>query len=208
MLVSAWPTIRASHDPDRLADRLLQLHLGLGVDEALGEHRLAQHLGGSAGAKLRGRHPGEGRELVDHPADVADLADDRLGATVEGVQVAGDVLAVLAAHPFGRQLDRGQRVLDLVGDAAGDVLPGGVALGGEQAGDVVEGQHQTLGRVAGARKRRRRVSAPRTTSISSSASLPVATARSPGPRPAARGRRRPAAGQRPPFRASRSRRGR
>ncbi len=39
--------------------------------------------------ELRRRHAGEGRELVDHAADVADLADDGVGAAVEGLEVAG-----------------------------------------------------------------------------------------------------------------------
>ncbi len=49
---------------------------------------------------------------------------------------------ILALQPFGRELDRRQRVLDLVGDAAGDVLPGLLALGGDELGHVVEGEHQ------------------------------------------------------------------
>ena len=75
----------------------------------------------------------------------------------------GDLLAVLAPQPLGRELDRRQRVLDLVGDAAGDVPPGGVALGGDQPGDVVEGQHQAVGAVADAQAQTARLAgrAPR-----------------------------------------------
>ncbi len=47
-----------------------------------------------------------------------------------------------------------------MGDAPRDVLPGGVALGGDQAGDVVEGQHQPLGAVAGAHAQAERLAAP------------------------------------------------
>ena len=46
---------------------------------------------------------------------------------------------VFALQPLGRKLDRGQRVLDLMGDAARHIGPGGGALGGDQIGDVVEG---------------------------------------------------------------------
>ncbi len=61
-----------------------------------------------------------------------------------------DLRAVLAPQPLGRQLDRRQRVLDFVGDAPGDVAPGGAALGGDQPGNVVERQHQAaLGRAGG-----------------------------------------------------------
>ena len=48
------------------------------------------------------------------------------------------MLAVAALQPLGRKLDRGQRILDLVGDAARHVGPGRGALGGDQVGDVVE----------------------------------------------------------------------
>jgi hypothetical protein len=62
-----------------------------GIGHALGEHRLAQQLGRVGARELRRRHAGEGRELVDHAADVAHLADDGVGAAVEGLQVAGDL---------------------------------------------------------------------------------------------------------------------
>ena len=57
----------------------------------------------------------------------------------EGLGVLLDLLQVVAPQPLGRQLDRGQRVLDLVGDAAGDIGPGRLALRRQQFGDVVEG---------------------------------------------------------------------
>ena len=55
-----------------------------------------------------------------------------------------DLLAEAALQPLGGELDRGQRVLDLVRDAAGDVRPGGAALVGQLVGDVVEGQHRAV----------------------------------------------------------------
>ena len=55
-----------------------------------------------------------------------------------------DLLAVAALQPLGGELDRGQRVLDLVGDAPGDVGPGGPALVDQLVGDVVEGQHRAV----------------------------------------------------------------
>ena len=45
---------------------------------------------------------------------------------------------VFAAQPFGRKLDRRERVLDLVRDAARHVGPGRGALRGHELGDVVE----------------------------------------------------------------------
>ena len=84
-------------------------------------------------------HAREGREFVDHAPDVADLADDRVGALLEHFAVGADLAAVFALEPFGGKLDGGQRVLDLVGDAPRDVGPGGGALGRNKVGDVVEG---------------------------------------------------------------------
>ena len=54
--------------------------------------------------------------------------------------IGRDLLAVAPLQPLGGELDRGQRVLDLVGDAAGDVGPGGAALVEQLLGDVVEGE--------------------------------------------------------------------
>src|SRR5208282_6706749 len=60
-------------------------------------------------------------------------------------RIAPDLLEILAFEPLGRQLDRGQRVLDLVRDAPGHVAPGGRALRGKQLGDVVEGDDEAFG---------------------------------------------------------------
>ena len=57
---------------------------------------------------------------------------------VEDRRVVGDHLAVFAAQALGRELDRRQRVLDLVGDAPRHVGPGRRALRGDEIGDVVE----------------------------------------------------------------------
>ncbi len=68
-----------------------------------------------------------------------DLADDRVGALVEdGSSSSVDLLAVAALDALGGKLDRRQRVLDLMGDAARDVRPGGRALRDDQVGDVVD----------------------------------------------------------------------
>ena len=98
------------------------------MDILLAEHRLG--------------HAREVGEFVDHPPEVADLADDRPGQPLEGLGVGRDFLAVAALQPLGGELDRGQRVLDLVGDPPRDVGPGGAALVAQLVGDVVEGQHR------------------------------------------------------------------
>ena len=53
-------------------------------------------------------------------------------------------LAEAALQPLGGELDRGQRILDLMRDAPGDVRPGGAPLVGQLVGDVVEGQHRAV----------------------------------------------------------------
>ena len=53
-------------------------------------------------------------------------------------RILGDRPCRIAAQALGRELDRRQRVLDLVRDAARDVGPGGGALRRDQVGDVVE----------------------------------------------------------------------
>ena len=139
------------------ADERLVRQFDLEVDVRMGdldqEHRLADRLGQVPDLERRLRHAREGRELVDHAADVADLADDRVGALVEDLAVVVDRLAELAPEPFGRKLDRRQRILDLVGDAPRHVRPGGASLGCDQVGDVVERDDVAMLAVGGALRR-------------------------------------------------------
>ncbi len=62
---------------------------------------------------------------------------------------SSDDLAEFAADAFGRKLDRRQRILDFVGDAARDVAPGRGALRGDELGDVVERDDVAVARLAG-----------------------------------------------------------
>ena len=141
MLVSAW----RDQPPVELRRHLLGFGLELDVDvriaDALQEDDLPRRIGDVLGGHHRLRHAGEARELVHHALDVVDLAHDRVGALLEHRFVLGDHLAVLALQPLGRKLDRGQRILDLVRDAARDVGPGRGALRRDQVGDVVERHH-------------------------------------------------------------------
>jgi hypothetical protein len=95
------------------------------------------------------RHPGKARELVDHSPDVVDLTHDRIRALLEDVLVLGDDLAELAADALGGKLDRGQRILDFMRDTARDVAPRRGALGGDQFGDVVQGDDIAVAGLAG-----------------------------------------------------------
>ena len=92
------------------------------------EHGLADDLAHVVHLHHRFRHAREGGELIHHAPDVGDLADNRVGALLEDITILGDDFAVFAADAFGRQLDRCERVLDLVCDPAGNVGPGGGAL--------------------------------------------------------------------------------
>ena len=128
-------------------DRLLA---DLGLEGDVGARHLPVEHGGAHDFAnvllfhLRLGRAREGGELVHHARHVADLADDGVGAAVEGLAVLDDHLAVLAADALGRKLYRRQRVLDLVGDAPRHIGPGRGALRGDQLGDVVEGQHRAV----------------------------------------------------------------
>ena len=110
--------------PDRLG-RQFVLERDVGAADAGEEQGLAHAIGEIVARQPGPRHAGEIGELVDHALDVVDLPDDRVRALVEDVLALDDVAAVAAFQPLGGELDRGQRVLDLVRDAARDVGPGG-----------------------------------------------------------------------------------
>src|SRR3546814_5013992 len=69
---------------------------------------------------------------------VVDLADHRVGEPLEGRRIALDLVAKAALESFRGELDRGQRILDLVRDAPRDVGPGGAALVEQLLGDILE----------------------------------------------------------------------
>ena len=107
--------------------------------DAQQEHDLTHGVGDVIVGNHGFGHAGEAREFVDHPLDVVDLAHDGFGALLEHGRILGNRLAVFAAQPFRRQLDRRERVFDLVSNAAGDVGPGRGTLRQHQFGDVVDG---------------------------------------------------------------------
>ena len=58
---------------------------------------------------------------------------------VNAVALLADLVEIFALQPLGGQANGGQRVLDLVRDAARDLGPGRLPLRRQQGGDVVEG---------------------------------------------------------------------
>lgn len=115
------------------------------IGHFLQEHRLAHQIDGVLLPEHRLWQAGEAGELVHHLAQVPHLADDRAGQLVEQFAVLLDLAGIAAADAFGGKLDRRQRVLDFVRDAAGNVRPGGLALVKQLAGDVLEGDHSAFG---------------------------------------------------------------
>ena len=142
--VSAWASWRRSQTIRNSPCRRLEREADRRMRDLVQEQRLARDLVDVLVAEHRLGHPREVGEFVDHPAEVADLADDRAGQPLERLLVGRDLLAEAALQPLGGELDRGQRVLDLMRDAPGDVRPGGAALVGQLVGDVVEGQHRPV----------------------------------------------------------------
>src|SRR3546814_9759932 len=70
------------------------------------------------------------------------MADDRVGAGDEGLLIARNLLEILALQAFGGELDRRQRILDLMGDTPCDIGPGRLALGREEFRYVIEGNDE------------------------------------------------------------------
>src|SRR5438309_3336957 len=70
------------------------------------------------------RHAREGGELVHQRLQLVDLLDDGARALLEHGAVGAEARGVAAAKPLRRELDRRERILDLVRDAARDFPPG------------------------------------------------------------------------------------
>src|SRR5439155_1368706 len=81
---------------------------------------------------------GLGRELVHQRLQLVDLLDDGARALVEHRAVGAEARGIAAAEPLRRELDRCERVLDLVRDAARNLPPGLHALHAQQMAHVLE----------------------------------------------------------------------
>ena len=106
--------------------------------------------------RARRGHARELRELVDQPFQRFDLADDRRGALLHQILQRRREVAELAAQPLGRQLNRRQRVLDLVRQAPRHFTPRRHLLRADQRRHVVHHQHRAVEAAVGAGDARRR----------------------------------------------------
>ena len=113
------------------------------------EYRLPHGVGDVLAFHDRFWHPREAGEFIDHSPDIVDLPHDGVGTLFEDALVFGDDLAEFTANALGRKLDRRQRVLDFVGDAARNVAPRRCPLRGDELRDVVERDNVAVARLAG-----------------------------------------------------------
>ena len=100
------------------------------------------------------RHAREARELVDEALEPVDFVDDRLGR-LEHESLLARRARQPPAKPLGGELDRRQRILDLVGDPLRDLAPRRHALGLQELGQIVEDHHAAGVLVVRTSKRRR-----------------------------------------------------
>ena len=80
----------AHHLDRRFRQRAPELDVGVG--DLMHEQRLPREVAEVLQAELGRRHPRERGELVDHPPDVPDLADDGVGALAEDLGIGQDLV--------------------------------------------------------------------------------------------------------------------
>ena len=110
----------------------------LGEETVVERERLGDQLVQIGRRRARRRHARELRELVDQPLQRFHLADDRRRALVD--QRAGPCRRVgeVAPQALGGELDRRQRILDLVRETPRHLAPGGDLLRPDERRHVVE----------------------------------------------------------------------
>ena len=107
----------------------------------------------STGARVHARGVRVLGEVVDHALQRGHVRHDGARGALQHLGLGrGQLVLQLVLQALGGELDRGERVLDLVREAARDLAPGGVALRLDQVGDVVE--HHDVAVVAALRQPR------------------------------------------------------
>ena len=114
---------------------------------AVEDHHALEQASEVGGPGLKRGHAREAGELVHELLQPFHLLDDGGRRLLEQtLLLRAPVRGQAAAQALGRELDRRERVLDLVGDALGHLAPGGEALGLEELGQVVEDEdHAEIG---------------------------------------------------------------
>ena len=127
----------------------------LGEEAVVQRERLGDQLMQIGRHRARRRHARELRELVDQALQRFDLADDRRRALVDQRAGPGRRVGEVPAQALGGQLDRRQRILDLVREPPRHLAPRGDLLRPDERRHVVEHQHDAFVRAAVADERRR-----------------------------------------------------
>ncbi len=117
----------------------LDLELDVLVDGGIDGQQLLQYFVDVALAELDLGQAGEVGELLGQVLDRVQLLGDDVQAVLDDGAELFRGLVQAAQDPLRGDLDRGERVLDLVGDALGHLAPDQHALGLDQLGQV--GQH-------------------------------------------------------------------
>jgi hypothetical protein len=103
-----------------------------------------------AGTRFDRGQPRELRELVDQVLERLDLLHDRPACTRDDPLEVGRRLQVRLADALRRELDRRERVLDLVGQLARHLAPGGDLLRAHERREVVEHHERSRAAAPGA----------------------------------------------------------
>ena len=118
-------------------------------------------------------HPRELRELVDERLERLDFPDDRRRAFLDERAGGGRRRRELPAHSLGAQLNRGQRILDLVRQAARHVAPRRHPLRPDERRHIVEHENRAANAAVVAQERRRRRSQMQLAAVAQPARFPA-----------------------------------
>ncbi|VBC39576.1 Uncharacterised protein [Burkholderia pseudomallei] len=151
--------IAADHRQRRLLDDDRALALADTVKRQYFAHQIVQ----LQVDEHRGRRARVIAKIVDHALHRGHLIDDRRRTALEHVGVGlRELVGKLHLQALGRELDRRERILDLVREPPRDLAPRDRTLRGDHIGDVVEHDDVAGGlRIVGLPGRRRRRHEPR-----------------------------------------------
>src|SRR5439155_25840900 len=85
---------------------------------------------------ISGGQAGKGRELIDQLLNRLHLLGNTADASIEDLRIISNLWGKAPVQTFGRELDRRERVLDLVGDPTRHLSPGLHALDSHDLGHI------------------------------------------------------------------------